>query len=208
MPRAPRTEKDWYAILEIRPGAGAAEVKAAHRRLARLWHPDTNAAPEAHARMQEINTARDVLLDREARAAFDLGLKRDAAARRVAADVPDPEAVRVRGRAAEAPRRTWPGHWAERPPGRPVASERRAATGAFRAAPDHTRDWYGWLGIAPGASADAVRAALGRKAAEIEGQDLTAVEVARRNAELRAANASIGTPAARAAYDRQRRTRA
>lgn len=37
-------EKDLYAVLELPPGAPAADVKAAYRKLARLWHPDKNPA--------------------------------------------------------------------------------------------------------------------------------------------------------------------
>lgn len=46
-----------YAELGLAPGANAAQVKAAWRRLVAQWHPDRNAAPGALARMQRINTA-------------------------------------------------------------------------------------------------------------------------------------------------------
>lgn len=35
-------QRDLYAVLELEPGATAADVKAAYRKLARTWHPDKN----------------------------------------------------------------------------------------------------------------------------------------------------------------------
>lgn len=52
-----------YAILGVEPGATRAAIKSAYRRLARLYHPDINADPEANARMQQINNAYAQLLD-------------------------------------------------------------------------------------------------------------------------------------------------
>jgi hypothetical protein len=49
-------------ILGVAYGATAAEVKAAHRKLAFDAHPD-RAGEDTTARMAEINAARDVLLD-------------------------------------------------------------------------------------------------------------------------------------------------
>lgn len=49
--------RDPWAILEVDPGADAAEVRAAWRRQVRKWHPDRNRAPEATARLQQINDA-------------------------------------------------------------------------------------------------------------------------------------------------------
>jgi molecular chaperone DnaJ len=48
---------DAYAELGLEPGASAAEVKAAWRRLASQWHPDRNRSAGAIARMQRINRA-------------------------------------------------------------------------------------------------------------------------------------------------------
>jgi len=62
---------DWYAVLEVKPDADADAIKAAHRRRARELHPDVSNAPDATARMAELNRARDVLLDANQRSAFD-----------------------------------------------------------------------------------------------------------------------------------------
>jgi curved DNA-binding protein CbpA len=48
-----------YEILGLKPGASAAEVKAAHRRLMQAAHPDHGGSDWLAAR---INQARDVLL--------------------------------------------------------------------------------------------------------------------------------------------------
>ncbi len=59
-------KRDPYVVLGIEPGASAATVKAAWRRLARANHPDLNAgdpaaARAANARMAEINAAYEQL---------------------------------------------------------------------------------------------------------------------------------------------------
>lgn len=65
--------EDFYAILEISRTATAVEIKRAHTRLIKLWHPDVNASPEATARAALINRARDVLLDPRQRGEYDTG---------------------------------------------------------------------------------------------------------------------------------------
>jgi DnaJ like chaperone protein len=65
-----------YAALGIAPDASPAEIRAAHRRLVRAYHPDVHAAggsrellASATARVAQINAARDRLLgDRVAQA--------------------------------------------------------------------------------------------------------------------------------------------
>jgi curved DNA-binding protein len=48
-----------------------AEIKTAHRKLARKYHPDLNKDPTAEARFKDIGEAYQVLKDPEKRAAFD-----------------------------------------------------------------------------------------------------------------------------------------
>ncbi len=59
MPDSP----DFYRVLGVEPDAGNEEIEAAYRKAAVEWHPDVNDSPEATAKMQEINQARDVLLN-------------------------------------------------------------------------------------------------------------------------------------------------
>ncbi len=63
--------KDYYGVLGVAREATADEVKKAFRRLARKYHPDVSKAPDAAARMSEVNEAYAVLSDPERRAAYD-----------------------------------------------------------------------------------------------------------------------------------------
>ncbi len=62
-----------YQLLEISEQASAREIKSAYRKLARQWHPDVSASPEANARFSEINEAYHILRNPELRAAYDRG---------------------------------------------------------------------------------------------------------------------------------------
>jgi hypothetical protein len=52
---------DPLSVLGLQPGASAAEVDDAYRRLAKRWHPDRGGGPEAQLRMAQINVAHDLL---------------------------------------------------------------------------------------------------------------------------------------------------
>ena len=64
---------DLYGILGLTPRATSAEIKSAYRRLARKYHPDVSASPDANARFVQINQAYEVLSDRNRRWAYDNG---------------------------------------------------------------------------------------------------------------------------------------
>ena len=48
-------------VLELGESANLADIKAAHRRLRRRYHPDRNPDPEAAERVKEVSAAYDVL---------------------------------------------------------------------------------------------------------------------------------------------------
>lgn len=62
---------DHYQSLGLPPGADAASIKRAYRRLARRHHPDVNSAQGAEAAMARLNEAYQVLSDPKLRAAYD-----------------------------------------------------------------------------------------------------------------------------------------
>ena len=69
-------EEDYYGILGLALGASDREIEQAYRGLARKWHPDRHNQNEAERRratamFQLVAKAKEVLLDAEARRAYD-----------------------------------------------------------------------------------------------------------------------------------------
>lgn len=62
---------DYYALLQVAPGADLEVISAAYRRLALRYHPDRNAGIDGAAMMVRINEAYEVLSDPRKRAAYD-----------------------------------------------------------------------------------------------------------------------------------------
>ncbi|HEY4101286.1 MAG TPA: molecular chaperone DnaJ [Gemmatimonadales bacterium] len=62
---------DLYAVLEVSREVTDDDIKKSYRRLAMLYHPDRNSAPDAEARFKEIAEAYQVLSDPDKRAHYD-----------------------------------------------------------------------------------------------------------------------------------------
>jgi molecular chaperone DnaJ len=65
-------DKDFYAVLGVKKDVSDAELKKTYRKLARQFHPDSNAGDaKAEARFKEISEAYSVLSDKELRTEYD-----------------------------------------------------------------------------------------------------------------------------------------
>jgi len=68
-----QSERNYYEVLSIAPGASAEEIREAYHKLAFKYHPDRNQKSwEAHKKMQEINEAYATLSDPIKRREYDL----------------------------------------------------------------------------------------------------------------------------------------
>lgn len=66
--------KDPYQALGVSRSASEAEIKSAYRKMAKSYHPDSNAGDTgAEAKFAEVNNAYELLKDKEKRAQFDAG---------------------------------------------------------------------------------------------------------------------------------------
>lgn len=62
---------DYYSLLGVGRDASDADLKKAYRRLAKKYHPDVNKEKGAEDKFKEIQTAYDVLGDKEKRKLYD-----------------------------------------------------------------------------------------------------------------------------------------
>lgn len=65
------TKRDYYEVLDVSKTSSDAELKAAYRKQALLWHPDKNKSPEATEKFKQVNEAYEILSDKDKRAAYD-----------------------------------------------------------------------------------------------------------------------------------------
>ena len=144
---------DPYKILQVDPEAEDEVIAAAYRRLARKYHPDVAAGPEAAARMAALNAAWERIGEPARRAAFDRERRVEAALRHRASGDPDPGPSRGAGAASPRPEAT--GSARATPAREPETVSRdwtsgRSTVGGGYDASMRTADGEGAAGRAPG----------------------------------------------------------
>lgn len=65
------SKRDYYEVLGLSKGASEQEIKQAHRKLAKQYHPDINKEPGAEEKFKEIQEAYEVLSDPQKKQAYD-----------------------------------------------------------------------------------------------------------------------------------------
>ena len=65
-------KRDYYEVLGVDRNADASAIKKAYRKLAKKYHPDTNAGnPKAEEMFKEVTEAYNVLSDDKKRKLYD-----------------------------------------------------------------------------------------------------------------------------------------
>ncbi len=65
--------RDPYEVLGVSRTASESEIKSAFRKLAKKHHPDQNKAPKAKENFAEVNSAYEIVGDKDKRRQFDRG---------------------------------------------------------------------------------------------------------------------------------------
>ena len=65
------SKRDYYEVLGLSKSASDQEIKQAHRKLAKQYHPDINKEPGAEEKFKEIQEAYEVLSDPQKRQKYD-----------------------------------------------------------------------------------------------------------------------------------------
>ena len=66
------TKRDYYEVLGVSRNADEKEIKREYRKLAKKYHPDTNAGnPDAEKKFKEVTEAYEVLSDPEIKKLYD-----------------------------------------------------------------------------------------------------------------------------------------
>lgn len=146
---------DPYKILQVDPEAEDEVIVAAYRRLARKYHPDVAAGPEAAARMAALNDAWERIGEPARRAAFDRERRVEAALRHRASEHPDPDLGPSRRAGTPASRPEATGSARATPAREPETVSRdwtsgRSTVGGGYDASMRTADGEGAAGRAPG----------------------------------------------------------
>lgn len=63
--------KNYYEILGVNRKSTLQEIKLSYRKLAKIYHPDTNKDPEAEMKFKDVNEAYDTLTNDEKRRKYD-----------------------------------------------------------------------------------------------------------------------------------------
>ncbi len=110
-----------YEVLQVSPNADTEIIDAAYRRLARLYHPDVNHAPDAEERFKRINEAYSILSDTNKRRDYD----RLRQTRRTTYPPPHPQATPTYSPPPPQPRTTYSPSYT---PPKPTSSTRKSSS--------------------------------------------------------------------------------
>ena len=67
--------KNYYDVFGVPPTASPKDIDAAHKSLAKKYHPDINNSEDAHEKMAMLNKANEILSDTTKRERYDRALK-------------------------------------------------------------------------------------------------------------------------------------